>query len=128
MGVFISLRLPALTDAPVSSRPTVSLGGYSVAIRGEAKVLRRADFEQLRRDLLITAARARRAATLAHTKLAKLGVKGAGAAWTTSLVPSKNQIWSVSFHAPDDSFNITVDLERDAVIHVSRGAAATPVP
>ena len=132
VGVVITLLLPAFPDEPGADRPTTSLGGYSVSVVGEAKVLRRPDFVQLRGTLVAMAAAAQRAVTIAHEKLMKLEAAAAwrarGGGYSTSLVAAGGQLWTVYFRAPDQSFQMTVDLKRGVVTQASVGAAATPLP
>jgi hypothetical protein len=132
VGVVITLSLPPFPDAPGAERPTTSLGGYSVSVSGEAKVLRRPDFTQLRSTAVAKATAAQRAVSIAHAKLMTLEAsapwRARGGGYSTSLVAAAGQTWNVNFHAPDESFQMTVDLARGAVTHATIGAAARPLP
>lgn len=132
VGVAVRLRLPGFPEAPGAERPTTSLGGYQVAVAGEAKVLRRPDFTALRSGAVAKAAAAQRAATLAHAKVMTLEAaapwRARGGGYSTSLVPSSGRTWNVYFRAPDESFAVTVDLAKNAVTRVTVGAAARVLP
>ncbi|MBL8916049.1 MAG: hypothetical protein JNM17_35445 [Archangium sp.] len=131
VGVVITLTLPAMPDAANAARATTSLGGYSVSGSGEAKILRRPDFAQLRTTAAPTAMAAQRALELAHVKLATLEQWApfrAKGGYATTLVGSTGQTWNVYLRSDDESFTVNVDLARNKVTRITVGAAATPIP